>query len=178
MFLLHRCSELTIPIHKHCTRQFRGRNFTKRLTLAFSCGAQSAFKHHEERLLEKHALAPSAARLCSMRPTLARASQRFCVRTPNSTIVVFNVAYSQDRFSSVSRTRRICFGAKEWCEYLCDRRDDGCSFVWPKWRLMVCASVSNAWTRNKRIHVISATVVPGETIIEVSHGCTRNIFDL
>src|SRR5688500_3746294 len=34
-------------------------------TLAFSCGARSAFKLKEKGLLEKHAIAPSAARLCS-----------------------------------------------------------------------------------------------------------------
>jgi hypothetical protein len=33
-------------------------------TLAFSCGAQAAFKLNEKKLLEKHAIAPSAARLC------------------------------------------------------------------------------------------------------------------
>jgi len=34
------------------------------LTLAFSCGARSAFDREGKRLLEKHAIAPSAARLC------------------------------------------------------------------------------------------------------------------
>ncbi len=34
------------------------------LTLAFSCGARSAFKLKGKRLVEKHAIAPSAARLC------------------------------------------------------------------------------------------------------------------
>src|SRR6266540_7128793 len=38
------------------------------LTLAFSCGARSAFKLKEKGLLKKHATAPSAARLCSMPP--------------------------------------------------------------------------------------------------------------
>jgi hypothetical protein len=33
-------------------------------TTAFSCGARSAFKLRRKRLLEKHAIAPSAARLC------------------------------------------------------------------------------------------------------------------
>jgi hypothetical protein len=35
--------------------------------LAFSCGARSAFKLKEKKLLEKHAIAPSAARLCFMK---------------------------------------------------------------------------------------------------------------
>src|SRR5688572_13769475 len=34
-------------------------------TLAFSCGARSASKLSRKKLLEKHAIAPSAARLCS-----------------------------------------------------------------------------------------------------------------
>jgi hypothetical protein len=34
------------------------------ITLAFSCGARSAFNREGKRLLEKHAIAPSAARLC------------------------------------------------------------------------------------------------------------------
>ena len=38
----------------------------KRITPAFSCGAQSAFKLKERSYL-KHAIAPSAARLCSRR---------------------------------------------------------------------------------------------------------------
>jgi hypothetical protein len=33
-------------------------------TVAFSCGARSAFKLRGKRLLEKHAIVPSAARLC------------------------------------------------------------------------------------------------------------------
>ena len=33
-------------------------------TTAFSCGARSAFKLRGKRILEKHAIAPSAARLC------------------------------------------------------------------------------------------------------------------
>jgi len=37
-------------------------------TTAFSCGARSAFKQHGRRLLEKHAIAPSAARLCYPAP--------------------------------------------------------------------------------------------------------------
>jgi hypothetical protein len=32
--------------------------------MAFSCGARSAFKLRGTRLLEKNAIAPSAARLC------------------------------------------------------------------------------------------------------------------
>ncbi|MCA1607661.1 MAG: hypothetical protein LC775_19835, partial [Acidobacteria bacterium] len=40
---------------------------SKRLTLAFSCGARSAFDRRRKRLLEKHATAPSAARLCYAR---------------------------------------------------------------------------------------------------------------
>jgi hypothetical protein len=36
----------------------------KSITLAFSCGARSAFGAEAKRLLEKHAIAPSAARLC------------------------------------------------------------------------------------------------------------------
>jgi hypothetical protein len=36
----------------------------KLLTLAFSCGARSVFNREGIRLLEKHAIAPSAARLC------------------------------------------------------------------------------------------------------------------
>jgi hypothetical protein len=35
-----------------------------RRTMAFSCGARSAFKVEGKELLEKHAIAPSAARLC------------------------------------------------------------------------------------------------------------------
>jgi len=40
--------------------------FVKRrdITLRFSCGARSASKLKEKKLLEKHAIAPSAARLC------------------------------------------------------------------------------------------------------------------
>src|SRR3989441_5655442 len=34
-------------------------------TLAFSCGARSEFKARSKKLLEKHTIAPSAARLCS-----------------------------------------------------------------------------------------------------------------
>jgi hypothetical protein len=40
----------------------------KHRTLAFSCGARSPFKLKEQRLLEKHAIAPSAARLCYAAP--------------------------------------------------------------------------------------------------------------
>jgi hypothetical protein len=36
--------------------------------VAFSCGARSAFKLKETRLLEKHAIAPSPARLCWIAP--------------------------------------------------------------------------------------------------------------
>ena len=36
-------------------------------TTAFSCGARSAFNPRSKRLFEKHAIAPSAARLCSAR---------------------------------------------------------------------------------------------------------------
>src|SRR5688572_23508481 len=43
------------------------------LTLAFSCGARSAFKAEGKRLLEKRAIAPSAARLCSARFTIITA---------------------------------------------------------------------------------------------------------
>src|SRR5687767_10421536 len=38
--------------------------YRKRRTLAFSCGARSAFNPPGKRLLESHAVAPSAARLC------------------------------------------------------------------------------------------------------------------
>ena len=38
-----------------------------RLTLAFGCGARSASELREKNLLEKHAIAPSAARLCYAR---------------------------------------------------------------------------------------------------------------
>jgi len=34
------------------------------ITPAFSCGARSAFNPRSKKLLEKHAIAPSAARLC------------------------------------------------------------------------------------------------------------------
>ena len=43
------------------------REFNSHPTTAFSCGARSAFKQRSKKLLEKHAIAPSAARLCFMK---------------------------------------------------------------------------------------------------------------
>ena len=45
-----------------------------KITMAFSCGARSAFKLSGKSLLEKHATAPSAARLCSARLDLEESS--------------------------------------------------------------------------------------------------------
>jgi hypothetical protein len=53
------------------------------LTLAFSCGARSAFKPSSKKLLEKHAIAPSAARLCSSAPDF-RIQLAFCLATTGS----------------------------------------------------------------------------------------------
>jgi hypothetical protein len=47
---------------KLCAAKIVGRKI--RLTLAFSCGARSAFKLKKSDYLRKHAIAPSAARLC------------------------------------------------------------------------------------------------------------------
>jgi len=58
-------------------------------TVAFSCGARSASGLIEKRLLEKHAVAPSAARLCFMKgrqvkKTVLLAGRPFFGRQPHN----------------------------------------------------------------------------------------------
>src|SRR5688500_5286097 len=80
----------------------------KHRTMAFSCGARSASKLKGKKLLEKHAIAPSAARLCY--------AERLANRPPPPLLLLLSLPRTQKE--SYSDAHSLLFARQRICQWL------------------------------------------------------------